>query len=292
MAMIKNSITAVLLLVVACVFGQDQEAVEKKKRLALEVSQNLTWEGNQKLSENQFASAEANYRKAISKSNANAAAPYNLGNAQYNNGSFNEAFGHYKKAGETAASKGEKHNAYHNMGNVFMQNKQYEKAVEAYKESLRKDPTDEETRYNLALAQEMLKKEQEENQNNQDQNDENKDQDQNKEDENKDQNKDQDKGDNDKDDQGDQEDENKEGDKEKEDSKEGDGDEKSKEEKQGDKSQDQQQQEQQQQPRPNQLSPQQVKNLMDAIQNEEKKVKDKMDAKKVKGAKVKNEKDW
>ncbi|MEL6918793.1 MAG: hypothetical protein AAFO99_13810, partial [Bacteroidota bacterium] len=50
--------------------------------------------------------------------------------------------------------------------------------------------------------------------------------------------------------------------------------------------------EQKQQPRPNQLSPQQVKNLLEAMQNEEKKVQEKIDAKKVKGVKVKKEKDW
>ena len=51
-------------------------------------------------------------------------------------------------------------------------------------------------------------------------------------------------------------------------------------------------QQEQQPPRPNQLSKQQVENLLRAMQNAEKKVQDKIDAKKVKGVKIKNEKDW
>ena len=65
---------------------------------------------------------------------------------------------------------------YHNMGVIFQAGKDYAKAVDAYKMSLRNNPTDHETRYNLALAQKMLKDQQ--NQQNQDQNqDQNKDQD-------------------------------------------------------------------------------------------------------------------
>ena len=123
------------------------------------------------MSENDFVSAEVDYRKAISKSGENNAAPYNLGNAYYNKETFSEAFGSFKQAGELATDKEDKHKAYHNMGNVFMKQKEYEKAVEAYKEALRNNPKDEETRYNLALAKEILKKQQDE----QNKNDENKD---------------------------------------------------------------------------------------------------------------------
>ncbi len=264
---------------------------EKDKVRALEASKNLTWEGNKELSENDFVNAEANYRKAISKSNENVAAPYNLGNAYYEKETYSEAFGRFKQAGELASNKGDKHRAYHNMGNVFMKKKEYEKAVEAYKEALRNDPMDEETRYNLALAKELLKKQQDEEKKN-DQNKDNQDQ-EDKKDQNKD---DQKEGDNQKD-KGDQKkDENKdEGDKgneKKEENKEGDNNEKDEQKKkpnEGDKPQDPKEQKH---PRPNQLSPQQVKNLLEAMQNEEKKVQEKIDAKKVKGIKLKNEKDW
>lgn len=258
---------------------------DKGKTKALEASKNLTWEANKELAENNFVNAEADYRRAISKSNENVAAPYNLGNAYYEKETYSEAFSRFKQAGELASNKSDKHRAYHNMGNVFMKNKEYQKAVEAYKEALRNNPTDEETRYNLALAKELLKKEQDEQKNDQDQDnkdqqdkDDKKDQDQKNEGDNKDdQKKDQDK------DQGDK------GEEEKEENKEGDGDKEEEKKKQPDKGDPSKEQKQ---PRPNQLSPQQVKNLLEAMQNEEKKVQEKLDAQKVKGAKVKNEKDW
>lgn len=265
------------------VLSQEEDVKAKEKELRN--STNLTWEGNKKLSENNFIAAEVDYRMAISESPENAAAPYNLGNAYYNNETYNEAFSRFKEAGETASSKKEKHKAYHNMGNVFMKRKDYAKAVEAYKEALRNDPKDEETRYNLALAKEMLKKEED----NKDKNDENKDKEDQQDKKDKDENK---EGDNkedknqDKKDEGDKGDE---GDQEKDENKEGDGDKKEEQNKkpeQGDQPQDQPQK------RPNQLSKQQVENLLRAMQNAEKKVQDKIDAKKVQGAKVKNEKDW
>ena len=78
---------------------------------------------------------------------------------------------------------------YHNMGVLFQAGKDYAQAVEAYKMSLRNNPKDDKTRYNLALAQKMLK-DQQQNQQNQDQNqDQNKDEQEKKQDQQKDQNK-------------------------------------------------------------------------------------------------------
>ncbi len=283
-----KKIAFIIILIGSLVQAQEQE-VDKEK--SIKIANNYTWEGNKDLSESDFVNAEANYRRAISKSAESSIAPYNLGNAYYENETYSEAFGRFKQAGENATNKTDKHRAYHNMGNVFMKNKEYQKAVDAYKESLRNDPTDEETRYNLALAKEMLKKQQEEEQ----KNDQNK-EDQNKEDQKdqKDQNEDKKEGDQNEDnkgdqkeDQGDKKEEGDKGEEEKEDKKEGQGED---EEKNNEpyKSEEQKQQ----QPRPNQLSPQQVKNLLEAMQNEEKKVQEKIDAQKVKGAKIQNEKDW
>lgn len=284
-----NKINTVLILLFVCFSSFAQEVDEKEKQKSLQSSTNLTWDANKALSEDDFIAAEVDYRKAISKSSDNSAAPYNLGNAYYENETYNEAFGRFKEAGEASTSKADKHKAYHNMGNVFMKRKDYAKAVEAYKEALRNDPTDEETRYNLALAKELLKKEQDENKQDQDDKDKDKDQD-----ENKDQDK-KDEGDNeDKKDQGEDGDKGDEGDKDeekKDDNKDGEGDNKSDQKKKPEQGEGENEQEQQQ-PRPNQLSKQQVENLLRAMQNAEKKVQDKIDAKKVKGAKIKTEKDW
>ncbi len=285
----KFRITYFFVLIGCITFAQDNE---KAKEKALTESKDLTWEGNKQLSEDKFADAEVDYRKAIAKSDENAAAPYNLGNAYYNNETYSEAFGRFKQAGELATSKAEKHDAFHNMGNVFMKRKEYQKAVEAYKEALRNDPTDEETRYNLALAKEMLKKDQKKNDQNQDNKDkedkkDEKDKDKDKkEGDNQDKNKDQDKQD-----EGDKGDEGDENEKKKDENKEGEGDQKKEQNKKPEQG-DQEDQGQPQQRRPDQLSRQQVQNLLEAMQNEEKKVQEKMDAQKVKGAKVIKEKDW
>jgi len=277
--MIKHIILFSFLWIGNFTFSQEEE---KEKVKDLNASTNITWDANKALSEDKFVEAEVDYRRAISKSGENVAAPFNLGNAYYKKETYSEAFGRFKEAGELASDKKSKHKAYHNMGNVFMKRKEYEKAVEGYKEALRNDPTDEETRYNLALAKELLKKEQDEKKD--DKNEDNKDNKDNKED-----NKDKNEGDN-----GEQKDnedqENKEdGDKGEEENKESEGDQKKEQDK---KPEEGDQKEQPQQPRPNQLSKQQIQNLLEAMQNEEKKVQDKIDAQKVKGVKVKNEKDW
>ena len=267
--------------------GTAQEIVPEDKA-ALKDSRQLTWEANREVEEDQYVSAEAKYRRAISKSEANVAAPYNLGNTLYQQENYSEAFGSFKAAGEKAMEKPEKHKAYHNMGNVFMKHKEYEKAVEAYKEALRNNPTDEETRYNLALAKEMLKKQQseqqdqqnEDNQDNQDQQEQNQDQQQDQGDqENEDQQQNQDQ----QQDQGDQ------GEQQQEENKEGEGNEKEEQQKQP---QSEEEGENQQAPRPNQLSPLQIQNLLEAMQNEERKVQEKLDAQKVKGIPTKSKKDW
>ena len=253
--------------------GSAQVVDKKESDKALKSSMDLTWEANKELSENEFIQAEADYRRAISKSDENVIAPYNLGTAYYKKESLEEAFGRFKQAGELAEAKPEKHKAFHNMGNVFMKNEEYSKAVEAYKEALRNDPTDEETRYNLALAKALAEKQKNQQKDGED------------EDKDKKENEDQEQDKENKEDQEDNQDKDG-GDKEKDDNKEGDGEKKKEQPEQGEKP------EEQKQPKPNQLSPQQVKNLLEAMQNEENKVQEKMNEKKVKGPKSKNAKDW
>ena len=268
-------------LIFACLFTLmnlvAQKGEDKARAKALSASQDLTYEATDDLVENDFVSAEAKYRRAISKSDSNAVAPYNLGNSYYNRESFGEAFGRYKMAGERAAEKPKKHKAFHNMGNVFMKKKEYAKAVEAYKNALRNNPGDEETRYNLALAKKML----EEDKQNQNQDDKQDQKDQ------KEKNEDQQSQGGDDEDKQDQQD--------KEEQKEGDDKQEEQNKKdEGEDQKDQQPKDQKEkpQPRPNQLSEQQIKNLLEAMQNEEKKVQEKMEAKKIKGPRIKNEKDW
>ena len=248
----------------------------------LSESNDYVFEGNA-IVDSDFIEAEKKYRLAVSTKTNNATGSFNLGNAYYNSKLYDEALFRHLEAVNNSSSKPDKHKAYHNIGNILMQQKQCKEAVSAFKNALRNDPTDDESRYNLALAQECAKEQGDGGGDGEDE-DEDKDKDENKDDkDNSDEEKDKDEKNKEKGD----EDENKnEGDdKEDEDGKPKDdkGDQKNKDPK-DDKGQTQQQ--------PGKLSPQQVKNLLEAMNNEEKKVQEKMNASKTKGVKIKTEKDW
>ena len=246
---------------------------------------NHIYDGNEQASAKVFDEAEISYRRALSKAPERPEALYNLGNTHFKEQDFEEAKQRYFQTQKFAENKSSKQHAFHNLGNVFMKQKDYAKAVEAYKNALRNNPEDEETRYNYALAKELLEKEQEQQQN-QDQNDQQdqKDQEDQKDQDNKDENK---EGDKDKD--SGNEDEDKEGDKrENEEDKKDDGDqEKDKQPEQGDS-----EKEQPSPPQQTELSPEQVKSLLEAMSNQEKKVQDKVNAEKIQGTPVRGQKDW
>ena len=288
----QNNFKTFILGLVMLLFGLHQmKAQDNPKKLARQ-SNKLIVEAQEALSENDFASAEASYRKAIAKDPSNTNAKYNMGNLYYNKEKSLNAEERLKQAAEIAETKGDKHRIFHNLGNSYMQQKEYQRAVDAFKNALRNDPSDEETRYNLALAKKMLEKEQQNQQGDQDQNkqDENN-KDKNQDQQNKDQNQDGEGGEDEKQDQkpqdeGENEKDKKEGD-QNEDKQKDQGEEQKKDPKQGDK-----EKQQQQRPAQGQLSPQQIQNLLEAMNNEEKKVQDKINAEKAKGVKVKSDKDW
>jgi len=143
--------------------------------------------GNRLFNDSVFVDAEVNYRKALEVNPKSTVSMYNLGNTLSQQQKFQDAMEQYVSASKTEKDKMKLAHIYHNMGVLFQAGKDYAKAVDAYKMSLRNNPADHETRYNLALAQKMLKDQQ--NQQNQDQNqDQNKDQ--QKQDQKQDQNKD------------------------------------------------------------------------------------------------------
>ncbi len=142
-------------------------------------------QGNKEFKEQKYADAEANYRIEKSKAENKSKATYNLANSIYRQKAYAESKLAYSETIEKSTDKSEKHKAYHNLGNVLMQEKNYQAAVEAYKNALRNNPYDEQTRYNYALAKEMLDKnppppDQNQDDQNQDNQDENQ-KDQNKE---------------------------------------------------------------------------------------------------------------
>ena len=139
-----------------------------KREKAERQSQAFAYQGYQAEKAHKLLDSEMDYRKAISKNKENAVAQYNMGDVLYSQEAYNEATHYYQEASvNKEASKEDKHKAFHNLGNLAMQNKKYEEAVQFYKEALRNNPTDEQTRYNLAIAKEKLKKQQQENKKNQ-----------------------------------------------------------------------------------------------------------------------------
>lgn len=129
--------------------------------------------GNRFFNDSVFVDAEVNYRKALEINPKSTVSMYNLGNTLFQQKKSQEAMEQYAAATKIEKDKDKLAHIYHNMGVILQSEKDYAKAVEAYKMSLRNNPKDDETRYNLALAQKMLKDQQ---QNQQDQNqDQNKD---------------------------------------------------------------------------------------------------------------------
>ena len=246
-------------------------------------AENYIFEGNEAFDALDGVEAEKNYRRAAATGTKTDIARFNMGATLQQDNYVEEALRAYADVAKTAKERPNKHRTFHNIGNALMKIKDYKGAVEAYKNALRNNPDDNETRYNYAVAKKMLEDE------NQDQDQKDNQDNQDNQDQQKDQNQDQ-EGENDKD----QEGENQQ-DKKDESGKEGENE---KDEKESDKNDEQDQQgdnEKEQQPpqaRPAQLSPQQVQNLLEAMNNEEKKVQDKVNAKKAKAVGTKSKKDW
>jgi len=231
------------------------------------------YNGNQSFTEKKYVDAEADYRVTESKkSPKKAVAGYNLGNSIYRQNQQGEAQIKYIQALEIAKTKEEKHRIYHNLGNTFMLEKKYDLAADAYKNALRNNPKDEETRYNYALAKRKKKDNPPPKDNKKDNKggggQDNKPQPKDKDGKN---DKGNDKKDSDKDNQNNKD---KQGD-----NQQGKGDGEKKEDKN-------------ENPKPSGADKQRIDNILDAVNNAEKKVQDKVNAKKVKARPVSNEKDW
>ena len=125
--------------------------------------------GNRAFKDSVYVDAEVDYRKALDANPQSTIARFNLGNTLLWQNKAQEAMNEFADAARIEKDKGRKAQIFHNMGVIFHTTKEYDKAIEMYKESLRNNPSDDETRYNLALAQKMLK-DQQQNQQNQDQN--------------------------------------------------------------------------------------------------------------------------
>jgi len=233
-------------------------------------------QGNELYKEKKYEAADKKYDEALKKKPNSVEALYNKGNVLYQNKKYEDAAKQFETVATMSNDNNIKAKAYHNMGNSFMENKKYQDAVNAYKNSLKSNPSDADTKYNLSYALQKLRQEQ----NQQKKDDKNKDKNEEK---NKDQQDQKNKQDQDKKDQEQQQKEQQEkNDKEGQNEQPKDPKDEKGEEKKPEK----------QQPKPSQISKEDAKKLLDALKNEEQKVQEKLQKNKGKYEKVKTEKDW
>ena len=130
---------------------------------------NYLRKGNRLYKDSTYVKAEVEYRKALEHSPRSTDAMYNLGNALLMQQKTKEAMEQYESVSKMEKDNRKLAQTYHNTGVILQSAKQYAQCIEAYKQALRNDPSDDETRYNLALAQKLLKDQQNQQQNQQNQ---------------------------------------------------------------------------------------------------------------------------
>jgi len=229
----------IMVLIIASVFIFNPLCAQKEKGVIIK--------GNKNYENKKFDEAEKDYKKALQKNKNSYASQFNLGNAYYKQGKYEEATNQFEALTHKPAAEDSLAKVYHNLGNSLLKQRKFEESISAYKNALKNNPNDEETRYNMAYAQKMLKHQQQQqnNKNNKDNKDDKKDQ--------------------------------KKGNKDKQDKKKDDKNKKNK---------DKQKQEQ------NQISKEDAQRLLDALQNDEKSIQDKVKKEGKRGVKVQIEKDW
>lgn len=223
----------------------------------------LIREGNRSFKNSAFKEAEINYRKSLELNKESIKGEFNLADALYELKDYESSQQQFEALSKKIKDPLQRAEAFHNLGNSFMATNKYQESIDAYKNALRNNPTDMDTKYNLEYARQKLNEQEKQDQ-----------------DKDKDQDKDQDQ--KDKQDQKDQDD--KEDQEENQDQQD--------QEKNQDQNQDEKQQKNQQQ-QPKQISKQEAERMLEALKNEEKKTIEKLKKEKAKRAKVsKSEKDW
>jgi tetratricopeptide (TPR) repeat protein len=126
-------------------------------------------EGNRIYDKGNYTDAEVEYKKALEKNPKSKEAQFNLGNSYYKQQRFDEAMREYGIPSGAVKSPEDRAATYHNVGNSLYRSNKFQDAVEAYRQSLRLNPNDDDTRYNLQMAREKLKEQQQKKQQNKDQ---------------------------------------------------------------------------------------------------------------------------
>jgi len=216
----------------------------------------LVNDGVDNYEENNFPEAEVNFKKGVESDIENFESRFNLGDAIYKQGRYEEALEEFKNSLNLAKTDEEKADIFHNIGNTFLKAQKFQESIGAYREALKLNPQDMETKYNLSYALKQMQNQQNNQQNNQNQ-------------DNQDQNKDQN--------QQDQEDQNK--------------DQENKDQQNKEEQNKEEQQQNQQKPEPkDEISKDEAQRILDALKNNEAELQKKMRQQKSKKSNV--EKDW
>ncbi|TNF43254.1 MAG: tetratricopeptide repeat protein [Bacteroidetes bacterium] len=231
-------------------FGQNERKhIRSGNKLFMDALKDTT-----KIDTVKFSNAETEYRKALNKKPNDLQWNFNLADAIYKQQRFDEAAGKFADLAEKMETPEEKARALHNLGNSQLLNQKLDESIETYKKALRKNPTDLDTKYNLAYAQLLKKQQQQQQQQNQDQNQDQQNQDQNQNQDQQQQNQDQQNKNN---------------------------------------QNQQQQQDQQQQAQQNKISKENAEQLLQVLQNDERQIQDKVKKMQAAQAKrARTEKEW
>ena len=251
--------------------------------------------GNENYDAGNFVDAEINYKKSLKKNSELIEAQFNLGDALVKQERYEEALESFKIVNNTSENKIMKANALHNIGNILLNQQDLEGAEKSYKNALRLNPYDNETRYNFAFVKNLIHQQEKDEENKEENNEEN--QDENKE-ENQDENKEENQNENKKE----NKDENQEEDQEK--SNKQDGKQNADESNQNnnenkdnkgqtdsDDSEDKNEEKQTQESK-SKLSKEEAKKILEALNQQENKLQAKLKKNQLKGKKLKIEKDW
>ena len=138
-------------------FSLSSTAQTKEIEAQNKKSRTLIRNGNSSYQNNNFDKAELNYRKALVLNPKNKSANFNLGNTLYSQQKFQESQEYYEKSIDKNDDKFLRARAYHNMGNACFKSNQLEQAILAYENALKLNPSDMETKYNLAMAKKQQK---------------------------------------------------------------------------------------------------------------------------------------
>ena len=250
MKVLRYIVPVMLLMTMACMSAYAQADRKDVRR------------GNRDFKKENYREADIDYRKALVKDSLSVAANYNLASNLYRQKDMEQAKTTLERIGEVVDEAPQAADYYYNLGDVAIAQQDWQGAVNAFEESLLRNPGDMQAKENYIYAKQMLQNQQ--NQDNQQNNDQNQDQ------QNQDQNNDQNQNDDQNQDQQD---------------------------KQNDQNQNNDQQ-QNQQPQQNQgqqpkITPQAAQQMLQAIQAKEKETQDKVNKQKAEALKSRQkDKNW